>query len=118
MNLALVAETYAPSVDSSGTYVDVLHAYPKEGAICPCCERKYGSKPKFVAHTKSSIHRRWLESLNNNKANYYVMHLEAQQQRQQLAKNDIEAARSRRVIEFLTNQLAAPPTTTNDLIDF
>lgn len=65
-----VDEWYAPSVDSTGSYID--HS-PKFDVKCPCSSRKKPyARQQFSVHMKTKGHREWLISLNNNKINYYI----------------------------------------------
>ena len=70
-------DIYCPSIDTNGNYMDRIPSFHimKKGVLCPCGSRKdkvYETHTIFSAHTKTKIHQKWLESLNLNKANYYV----------------------------------------------
>ena len=64
-------EWYAPSIDSVGNYIDRV---PKTEVKCPCGSRQHKTytRQQFTTHIKSQIHQKWLISINDNKANYYV----------------------------------------------
>jgi hypothetical protein len=61
-------EWYSPSIDSLGNYIDCI---PKSEMKCPCKHKIY-TRPQFSTHIKTQIHQKWLKSINNNKANYFV----------------------------------------------
>ena len=74
MDISLTPDTYTPSVDENGNYIDKIPQI-KNGLYCPCGARRdkvYETSGKFYSHTKSKIHNKWISNLNNNKANYYV----------------------------------------------
>ena len=65
-----VEEWYSPSIDAVGTYIDRI---PKTEVKCPCGTRqKTYTRQQFSTHIKAQCHQKWLASLNDNKANYYV----------------------------------------------
>ena len=65
-----VDDWYTPSIDAVGTYIDII---PKKDVKCPCGTRqKTYTRQQFSIHVKSQGHQKWLASINNNKANYYV----------------------------------------------
>jgi len=66
-----VDEWYSPSIDALGNYIDRI---PKTEVKCPCGSRQHKTykKQQFSAHIKTQGHQKWLASLNENKANYYV----------------------------------------------
>jgi hypothetical protein len=65
-----VEEWYSPSIDALGTYIDGI---TKTDVKCPCGARKKTyTKQEFTSHKKTQCHQKWLASLNDNKANYYV----------------------------------------------
>jgi len=64
-------EWYAPSMDSLGNYIDRI---PKTEVKCPCGSRQHKTytRQQFSTHMKTQSHQKWLASINENKANYYV----------------------------------------------
>jgi CDP-diacylglycerol pyrophosphatase len=62
-------EWYAPSIDALGTYIDRI---PRSDVKCLCGRQKTYTRQQFSIHIKSQCHQKWLASLNDNKANYYV----------------------------------------------
>lgn len=74
MKITLVPDTYVPSVDETGKYIDCIPQI-KNGIKCPCntsnTEKIYISTSKFKTHTKTKMHQNWLLLMNNNKTNHY-----------------------------------------------
>ena len=74
MDTAVTPETYTPGIDDQGNYTDDIPVI-RHGIHCLCGSRKdktYPNAASFTAHTKTKHHQQWLETLNRNKANYYV----------------------------------------------
>jgi hypothetical protein len=97
MDITITPDTYTPSVDDSGNYVDNIPVI-KNGLFCPCGSRKdktYENATKFATHIKSKTHQKWLAVLNQNKANYYV----------EMLKNKELIENQRKIITQLENQL-------------
>lgn len=72
--VTVTPDTYTPSVDETGNYIDNIPII-KHGIYCLCGSRKdksYDDASKFYTHTKTKKHQKWLTSLNQNRANYYV----------------------------------------------
>jgi hypothetical protein len=110
MELALEADVYVPNVDETGNYVD-KPPY-KKGIYCPCASRKdklYNTTQQFSLHTKTKTHMRWMQDLNFNKSNYYKecieLHETIKNQRQIIAKFDIELQNRTNTINILTQQI-------------
>ena len=115
MELALQPAIYTPSVDDSGKYMDnipqIIH-----GISCPCGSRKnkiYETHAKFHAHCKSKIHQKWLDDLNKNRANFYVVNLQMEDtiknQRMIIAQLEKEILTKSRTIDLLTERLVQYP---------
>ena len=111
MELATEPEIYSPSIDSHGQYIDKISSLQR-GIRCSCGSRKdkvYETHSIFSQHTKTKIHQKWLEQLNNNKANYYVenesLRDTMQQQRLIIAKMDKEIQNKNTTIDYLVKQL-------------
>ena len=80
--------------------------------MCPCGSRKdkvYNDNSKFTTHMKTKVHQKWLESLNNNKANFYVELLKTKEvnknQQQIITRLENEIANRNNTIDYLTKQL-------------
>ena len=104
-------DMYSPSVDENGRYIDNIPLI-KYGLKCPCGSRKdktYDTQQLFSNHIKSKCHQRWLETINANKANFYVESEKAkvviQSQQKIIAKMEIELKRKSLIIETLTCQI-------------
>ena len=126
MDLNLTPDTYTPGVDKQGNYVDSIPII-KNGLYCLCGSRKdkiYTTTSKFGAHIKTKKHKKWLEKLNDNKANFYVELLKAKDtiSNQQKIIVDLEnnLQKKNMTIDYLTEQLTNKPvvsTITYDLLD-
>jgi len=113
MDLSLTPDMYTPSVDENGNYIDNIPVI-KHGLFCPCGSRKekaYETTSKFATHSKSKAHQKWLTSLNQNKANYYVEMLKHKEivENQQKIINQLETLLQKKAltIDYLTSQLTA-----------
>jgi|UniRef100_A0A6C0JLE2 hypothetical protein len=116
MELVTEPDTYSPSIDDMGNYIDKIPPFTtiKNGIRCPCGSRKdkvYDTYNIFSQHIKSKAHQKWLQGLNLNKANYYIENEELkttlQQQRMVIAKLEKELQNKIMTIDFLTQQLAS-----------
>lgn len=123
MDLNLTPDTYTPSVDNNGNYIDNIPII-KNGILCPCGSRKdkiYETISKFSSHTKTKKHQKWLLLLNQNKANYYIESLKnkelVQNQQQIIAQMEIKLKNKDRTIDYLTEQLQPKITESYDLLD-
>lgn len=74
MELALEPELYAPIVNDEGKYTDQITRFPTAGLRCGCTSRNtvYDKRQSFICHIKTKSHLKWLETMNTNRANYYV----------------------------------------------
>ena len=125
-------DIYCPSIDTNGNYMDRIPSFHimKKGVLCPCGSRKdkvYETHTIFSAHTKTKIHQKWLESLNLNKANYYVENENLKNtiynQRLIIAKLERDLNNRIMTIDYLTQQLNKNTNTNNtnntiNLLDF
>lgn len=72
MELSCVPDTYVPSVNESGVYVDeVARCFPPTGVICECTGRLYATREKFAQHVRCRTHANWLEQVNLQHKNYF-----------------------------------------------
>tara|TARA_B110000259_G_scaffold186257_1_gene237041 strand:+ start:946 stop:1338 length:393 start_codon:yes stop_codon:yes gene_type:complete len=76
MELSKKPDIYSPSIDDTGTYIDLMPTFNfnMNGYYCPCgCKKDkiYETKTKLQTHTKTKFHQLWLNNLNLNKLNYY-----------------------------------------------
>ena len=127
MDLATEPDTYAPSVNNLGNYVDVIPSF-KHGLRCPCGSRKgksYDTHGMFAAHIKTKSHQTWLCNMNLNKANYYIesenLKHTVKEQRVIIARMDTELQNKTMTIDYLTKQLMTltkPSETITDLLSF
>jgi len=111
MDLTVTPDTYTPSVNSNGDYIDNIPQI-KHGIYCLCGSRKdktYENHASFTVHIKSKTHQKWLTTLNQNKANYYVemvKHRElAENQRKIIAQLENQLSKKNLTIDYLTIQL-------------
>lgn len=122
MELVVEPDIYSPSINDSGLYVDKVPPfnYIKKGLVCPCGSRKdkiYESHSVFVAHTKTKAHQKWLESLNLNRANFYVDLEKSTEiisnQRLIIAKLEKDINNKIMTIDYLTQQLHKTQTSSS-----
>ena len=111
MDIVLTPDTYTPSVDDKGNYVDNIPII-RNGLFCPCGSRKdktYDNTSKFSSHIKSKSHQKWMLNLNQNKANYYVDMLKNKEiiENQQKIIKQLENQLQKKImtIDYLTEQL-------------
>ena len=123
MDISLTPDIYTPSVDEDGNYIDKI---PKivNGLYCSCGARKdkvYETAGKFSTHTKSKIHQKWITTLNNNKANYYIELVKSkelvEQQQKLLVKLETQLQTKSLTIDYLTHQIATKNNTNNQCVD-
>ena len=129
MELVTESDTYGPSMSNDGTYIDQIpsSAHFTQGLRCPCTQNCYASRPSFVTHVKTNSHKRWLESLNANRANHLT---ELEQSRKLVRQQQLIIAQLERdktemmnMVNFLSRQLTTTPQQSAaaveiDLIDF
>lgn len=126
MDITTTPDTYAPNIDDAGNYIDhipLIH----NGLVCLCGTRKdkrYETTAKFSTHIKSKTHQKWLQSLNNNKANYYVETIKHKEliENQRITIGQLENKLSKKIltIDYLTEQLAVKniqPNSSVNLLD-
>jgi hypothetical protein len=113
MDIALVPDTYSPSIDELGNYCDSIPII-RHGIYCPCGGRKdkvYESKQSFVMHTKTKCHQKWLADLSRNKHNYFEevqeLNQTVQNQRLIIARLERDVSTKIMTIDILTRQLSA-----------
>lgn len=96
MNLAVVEETYVPNIDNAGNYTDHIPAV-NTGIRCACGARKdkVYTRTQFTQHINSLCHKKWIDSLNTNRANYYM---------ESLSQKDI-IENQRKIIQQQSNSL-------------
>jgi len=125
MSLITEPEIYTPNINENGIYIDYIPNKNKieYGVRCPCGSRKdkvYDTQSKFSTHIKTKIHKKWLESINNNKSNLYVDNLKLKDivnsQKLIIANLEISNKNKDTTIEYLTKQLTNKEI--NSLIDF
>lgn len=133
MELIIEPDTYSPSIDDLGNYIDKLPSFNnlKHGIRCPCGSRKdkaYESHSVFSQHIKTKTHQKWLSTLNLNKANYYIesekLSETVHNQRLIIAKLEKDNNTKSMTINYLTYQLTNQMTTNSksvtvtDLLQF
>jgi hypothetical protein len=114
MDLIQQSDIYSPNIDDTGNYIDSIPFFHiiKKGVRCPCGSRKdkvYETHNIFSAHIKTKTHQKWLNTLNQNKANYYVENEKlketVQTQRLIIAKLEKDLNAKIMTIDYLTTQL-------------
>jgi hypothetical protein len=122
MELALEPETYSPSIDDAGNYVDKIPPI-RHGIYCACGSRKdklYDTTAKFRTHIGTKIHQKWMADLNMNRANFYVENIKLEdtikQQRILIAQMEKELIMKSKTIDLLTERLIQPQKPEIDLL--
>ena len=123
MELSLTPDIYTPSVDENGNYIDKIPNIVN-GLYCSCGARKdkiYETVSKFSTHTKSKTHQKWITTLNNNKANYYIELLKSkelvEQQQRLLVELETQLQTKSLTVDYLTNILVSKNNTNNQCVD-
>ena len=123
MELVVEPDIYSPNIDESGNYIDSIPCMRK-GLRCPCGSRRdkiYETYSVFSAHIKTKTHQKWLTTLNQNKANYYVDNIRLKEtidnQKLIIARLETDMNQRIRTIDYLTEQLTKKNTTVDNLID-
>ena len=127
MDITITPDTYTPSVNSEGNYIDSIPII-KTGLYCPCGSRKdktYENVSKFATHIKTKTHQKWLANLNQNKANYYVEMLTnkelVENQKKIISQLENQLYKKTLTIDYLTEQLTTKTKQQKcdiDLLDF
>lgn len=127
MNITITPDTYTPSVDAAGNYIDNIPVI-KNGLFCPCGSRKektYETTGKFATHIKTKAHQKWLIQLNQNKANYYIEMLQykelVENQQKIITQLENQLHKKNLTVDYLTEQLmiskSTPKVSNIDLLD-
>ena len=124
MEMTLESEFYAPTVNDNGIYVDNTSYISKNGIRCPCCSRKdkvYNSRQQFATHIKTKTHVKWLQDINNNRANFFIENIKLNEtitsQQQIIAKLEINLQNKILTIDYLTKMLTANQSATTSSVD-
>lgn len=112
MEITLEAEIYSPVVNEQGIYIDKIPPIVLHGIRCPCSNRKdkiYSTKQTFTSHIKTKSHIKWIEDLNNNRANFFVENVKLNElvknQQQIISKMETELKNKSLTIDYLTQIL-------------
>ncbi len=125
MSLITDSDDYSPGINNDGVYVDQLPSFNgrTQGIRCPCNNHTFVSRQSFAIHIKTTMgHKRWLDNLNSNRANYFT-ELDAERQlvKQQkiiIARLEKEKSDLMRVVNTLSAINNATMTENNvDLIN-
>lgn len=68
------SDSYSPGISQDGnSYIDQIPSFNNrpQGLKCPCNQHNFATRPNFATHIKSTGHKRWLDNLNSNRANYF-----------------------------------------------
>jgi hypothetical protein len=121
MDIAITPDTYMPSVNHEGCYIDNIPVI-NHGLYCLCGSRKdksYETVAKFAIHIKSKTHQKWLTMLNQNKANYYVEMIKYKElvdnQRLIIAHLEQQLNKKNLTVDYLTEQLTNKTKTTTSI---
>ena len=129
MDLIAEPDIYEPSMGQNRDYIDKLpniHKF-KNGLRCACGTRKeqvFYNKQSFAIHLKSKTHAKWLDSVNENKLNYYTENIQLQEtinnQKIIIARLQKENDENIRLIAHLTKkmEMREPANIVVDLLSF
>jgi inner membrane protein involved in colicin E2 resistance len=126
MDLCVEPDTYIPSIDDAGKYVDKIPSFNviKKGLRCPCGSRKdkvYETHKVFSAHINTKIHQKWLADLNLNRTNYYIeneqLKITLHNQRLIIAKLEKDLQNKTMTIDYLLQQLMNKDNTSNNSVN-
>ena len=126
MSLVTDSDYYSPGVNNDGIYVDQIPSFNgrTQGIRCPCNNNTFAARQNFAIHIKSIGHKRWLENLNSNRANYFT-ELDAERQlvKQQkiiIARLEKEKSDLMRMVNTLSaiNNAATANENNVDLMNF
>jgi hypothetical protein len=127
MDLVLTPDTYEPSIDENGNFIDKIPSWSclkGKGIMCGCGSRKnkvYETSSLFTSHIRSQTHKKWIEGLNANKVNLYMENIQMKkiiQELRQILNNyekelnrlkqqhNIELANKEQVLQSLTSLLS------------
>jgi len=124
--ISLTPDIYTPSVDDHGNYIDNIPVID-HGIKCPCGSRKDGmfeTRTKFSLHCKTAVHKKWLDMMNQNKANHYAEMLKLKEtvehQRQIISRQELKISLHKKeletkihekeiIIEYLKSELTKKP---------
>jgi len=124
MDLTVTPDTYTPSIDNFGNYID--HIPPiKNGLFCPCGSRKekaYDTISKFSSHVKTKAHQKWLLMLNQNRANHFVEMLDLRElvenQKRIIGQLETQVMQKGQRIDYLIDQMKCEKVSGNtDSVD-
>ena len=103
MSLITDSDDYSPRVNEDGVYVDAMPSFHNrpQGFRCPCSNKSYATRTLLSSHIKTAIHKNWIESLNNNRVNYFA---ELEKERQVVKEQRLIIARMERDIIKLENE--------------
>lgn len=123
MNIALTPDTYTPSIDEAGNYIDNVPII-KQGMLCLCgtrTDKRYETTAKFAMHVKTKTHQKWLMTLNQNKANHYVQMLEHKEllenQRKIIGYLEKQLSQKNRTIDYLTEELLSKQVKSQPIVN-
>jgi len=127
MSLALESDTYCPSIDANGNYIDKAPSFTnlKSGLRCPCLDKVYSSRSSFINHCSTKSHQSWIETLNFNKANFVLENSKlkdlVKSQQLIIAKLEKDMTAKNNTIAHLSQKLIEKESTINtvtNLLDF
>ena len=110
MDLIETPDIYSPGTDTNNNYIDINFKIIN-GIYCPCTSKNkiYENETKFNSHKKTKMHQKWLNQLNNDKANYYVELIKLKEncenQKRIIQEMENELKRKSLTIDYLTEQV-------------
>ena len=94
MEISTTPDKYEPATNDAGDYVDRMPSLTN-GITCDCMHRKKQitilTRTQFNSHIKSQSHINYIQTLNNNKNNYYTKWLESAEENRVLKQQLTDA---------------------------
>lgn len=128
MDLIVEPDTYVPSINRDGNYIDKIPSFTnlEHGLKCMCGSRKdkvYKSSSIFSQHIKTIKHREWIKQINDNKANLYIENEKlkelVQNQKLIIARMEKEIQNRNLTLDYLTQQITMNQNVkVNNLLEF
>jgi hypothetical protein len=108
MELSTTPDKYEAGINAVGDYIDRMPNLTN-GITCDCMNRKKQitifTKTQFNSHIKSQAHITYIQTLNNNKNNYYMKWLELSEENRILKQQLTDAHTTIDVLTLRTRNL-------------
>ena len=99
------SDVHSLKLNEEGLYVDDMpssgHFANNRQMKCPCNNNYYKSRPCLLAHTKTAVHKKWIETKNANRNNH---HTELEAEKKTVREQKILIAQMQRDIAKLERE--------------